>query len=193
MSEPELVLASRSPRRHQLLNMLHIAHVVDPVEVDEHVVPGEDPRGFTQRLATEKAQAGSASHPTSWVLGADTVVVHDGAILGKPTSTEEAEHMLSTLAGARHEVVTALALARGDTVYEALDVTAVWMRDMPPEKIHAYVETGEPMDKAGSYAIQGLGSVLVERIEGDYFSVMGLPVRLVVELMDRAGLDYHFT
>ena len=193
MSELELVLASRSPRRHQLLNMLRIAHIVDPVEIDEQLVPGEDPRSFTQRLATEKARAGSARHPTRPVLGADTVVVRDGAILGKPSSTQEAEHMLATLADARHEVVTALALARGDTVHEALDVTAVWMRGMTPETIHAYVETGEPMDKAGSYAIQGLGSILIERIEGDYFSVMGLPVRLVVDLMDRAGLDYHFT
>jgi septum formation protein len=193
MSGPALILASRSPRRHQLLNMLRIAHVVDPVEVDEQVVPGEDPRGFTQRLATEKARAGSARHPARWVLGADTVVVRDGAILGKPASTGEAERMLASLAGARHEVVTALALARGDTVYEACDVTAVWMRSMTPDKISAYVRTGEPMDKAGSYAIQGLGSILVERIDGDYFSVMGLPVGLVVELMDRAGMDYHFT
>lgn len=193
MSEPGLVLASRSPRRHQLLAMLRIPHTVDPVEIDEDIVPGENPRELTQRLATEKAQVGSARHPTRWVLGADTVVVCDGAILGKPTSTNEAERMLATLAATRHEVVTAVALARGDMVHRAIDVTAVWMRELTPQRIHAYVETGEPMDKAGSYAIQGLGSVLVERIEGDYFSVMGLPVRLVVELMDRAGLDYHFT
>ncbi len=193
MSEPELVLASRSPRRHQLLNMLRIAHVVDPVAIDERVMPGEGPQRFAQRTAREKAQAGCARHPERWVLAADTVVVLDGAILGKPKSSLEAEEMLAELAGARHEVVTAIALARGDTVHEARDVTAVWMGAMTPEKIRAYVQTGEPMDKAGSYGIQGFGSILVERIEGDYFSVMGLPVRLVVELMHRAGLGYQFT
>ncbi len=193
MSEPELVLASRSPRRHQLLNMLRIAHVVDPVAIDERVMPGEAPQRFAQRTARGKARAGSARHPERWVLGADTVVVLDGAILGKPRSSVEAEGMLAELAGVRHEVVTAIALARGDTVHEARDVTAVWMGAMTPERIRAYVQTGEPMDKAGSYGIQGFGSILVERIEGDYFSVMGLPVRLVVELMQRAGLGYQFT
>ncbi len=193
MNTASLVLASRSPRRRQLLEMLGISHVVDPVEVDELPRPGEDPEHYAIRLAREKARAGSKRHPDIWVLGADTVVVFDGRILGKPESPTAAEDMLLELAGNRHRVVSAVALARGDDMRDACDVTLVWMRQMTRERARAYVQTGEPLDKAGSYGIQGLGAVLVDRIEGDYFSVMGLPLRLVVDLMSAAGIPYNFT
>ncbi len=193
MNTATLVLASRSPRRHQLLEMLGISHVVDPVEVDELLRPGEDPEHYAIRLAREKARAGSERHPDIWALGADTVVVLDGRVLGKPESPTAAENMLLELAGNRHRVVSAVALARGDDVRDACDVTSVWIRQMTREGARAYVQTGEPLDKAGSYGIQGLGAVLVDRIEGDYFSVMGLPLRLVVDLMNAAGIPYNFT
>ena len=193
MNTASLVLASRSPRRRQLLEMLGISHVVDPVEVDELPRPGEDPEHYAIRLARGKARAGSKRHPDIWVLGADTVVVLDGKMLGKPESPTAAEDMLLELAGNRHRVVTAVALARGDDMRDACDVTSVWIRQMTRERAQAYVQTGEPLDKAGSYGIQGLGAVLVDRIEGDYFSVMGLPLRLVVDLMSAAGIPYNFT
>ena len=193
MTRNDLVLASSSPRRRQLLDMLGIPHIADPVEIDEQILAGEDPEHYPCRLARDKARAGSEKHAGSWVLGADTVVVLDGEILGKPRSTEEAESMLLELAGNCHRVVTGVALAKDDDLYEARDVTSVWFRPITAELARAYVRTGEPMDKAGSYAIQGLGAVFVDRIEGDYFGVMGLPVRLVVDLMRAAGMSYNFT
>lgn len=187
------MLASRSPRRRRLLEMLGISHTVYPVEIDEQVRAGENPEDYASRLAGEKARAGSQQHPGRWVLGADTVVVVGSDMLGKPQSVVEAESMLTRLAGNRHRVITAVSLVRGDQSHEARDVTAVWFRPMTREMVREYVRTGEAMDKAGSYAIQGRGAVLVERIEGDYFGVMGLPVRLVVDLMKAAGVPYSFT
>ena len=193
MTRNDMVLASGSPRRRQLLNMLGVPHEVDPVEIDEQILAGEDPEHYACRLARDKARAGSKKHAGRWVLGADTVVVIGGEILGKPRSTEEAESMLLQLAGNRHRVVTGVALAKDDDLYEARDVTSVWFRPITAEQARSYVRTGEPMDKAGSYAVQGLGAVFVDRIEGDYFGVMGLPVRLVVDLMQAAGMPYTFT
>ena len=176
-----------------MLEMLGISHVVDPVQIDERLQVGEDPERYAQRLAREKARVGSHRHPGKWVLGADTVVVLDKETLGKPSSSDEAEEMLLRLAGKCHRVVSAVALVRGEDVHEAHDVTSVWMRSVTRETARQYVATGEPLDKAGSYAIQGVGAVLVDRIEGDYFGVMGLPVRLVVELMGLAGIPYSFS
>ena len=193
MTRPALVLASGSPRRHQLLEMLGISHDVDPVEIDERHRVGEDPEQYASRLAREKARVGSKMHADRWVLGADTVVVLDGDVFGKPNSPAEAESMLLRLAGNRHRVITAVALVRGDEVHAARDVTSVWMRTATAETVRSYVQTGEALDKAGSYGIQGFGAVLVDRIEGDYFAVMGLPVRLVVDLMQAAGIPYSFT
>ncbi len=193
MSEEALVLASQSPRRRRLLEMLGISHIVHPVEIDEQMRAGENPEDCACRLAREKARAGSQHHPGRWVLGADTMVVLGSDILGKPRSPVEAESMLTRLAGKRHRVITAVALVRGDQSHEARDVTTVWFRPMTRGMAREYVRTGEAMDKAGSYAIQGRGAVLVERIEGDYFGVMGLPVRLVVDLMKAAGVPYSFT
>ena len=193
MTAGMLLLASSSPRRSYLLEMLGIPHVVGPVKVDEAPLPGEDPEHYARRLARAKARAGSQKHADRWVLGADTAVVLEGTILGKPGSPDEASEMLLALAGNRHLVVSAVALARGQDLHEACDVTSVWIRPMSSETARAYVATGEPLDKAGSYGIQGVGAVLVDRIEGDYYGVMGLPVRLLTDLMRAAGIPYSFT
>jgi len=190
---PALILASQSPRRRQLLEMLAVPHQVRPVSVDETPRPGEDPEHYVIRLAREKAVTGAERDSGSWVLGADTTVVIGGDLLGKPTTVDDAEGMLARLSGVQHDVITAVALARDGTVLERVDRTTVWFGPLSPERIRAYVATGEPMDKAGAYGAQGLGAALIERIDGDFFSVMGLPVRLVVELLDQAGIAHTLT
>ncbi|NIM48298.1 MAG: septum formation inhibitor Maf [Gemmatimonadales bacterium] len=189
-----IVLASSSPRRQRLLDMLGIPHLVDPAQVEECRQPGESPKAMAVRLATEKARCVALRHSDNPVLAADTVVVVDDRVLGKPAGPAEAEEMLGHLAGRDHRVITAVALALpGAEVLHRCDVTRVWFRSLSPALIRAYVATGEPLDKAGSYGVQGYGAVLVERVEGDFFGVMGLPLRLVVELLEAAGQPYRFT
>ncbi|HEX9726905.1 MAG TPA: nucleoside triphosphate pyrophosphatase [Gemmatimonadales bacterium] len=188
-----IVLASRSPRRSELLALLRIDHTVEPAEIDERPYDGESPGHAAERLALAKARAVARRRPGCAVIGADTIVVREGVMLGKPASTADAEAMLRGLAGRRHQVVTAVALVRGADEWARTDATHVWIRPMSDELIRAYVETGEPMDKAGSYGLQGFGAVLVERIEGDAFGVIGLPVRLLFDLLEAAGTPYRFT
>jgi septum formation protein len=188
-----IVLASSSPRRTALLTMLGIAHEVEPAQIDETPQNGETPRQRATRLARDKARSVAERYPGRVVLGADTVVVLGDEMLGKPTSPDDAIAMLGRMSGRDHTVVTAVALARDDQMWDRVDETRVWIRDLPDELIGDYVATGEPLDKAGSYGLQGLGTVLVERIEGDYFGVIGLPLRLVVELLAEAGTPYRFT
>ena len=183
-----LTLASASPRRRQLLEMLGIPVVVQPSHIPEERRPGEWPEAYASRLAREKA----LSIPGDLVLGADTTVVLGDELLEKPQDDEDAVRMLLTLQGRTHRVVTAVALCAGGAVHEALDVTSVTFRPAGEAFIRAYVATGEPRDKAGAYGIQGFGASLVERIEGDFFGVMGLPVRLVLDLLARAGHPYRF-
>ena len=190
--QERLVLASSSPRRTQLLDMLGIPHEVDPAHINEDPHSGERAEQLARRLAKEKALAVAKRRPRRWVLGADTVVVIDGELLGKPDSPLHAEAMLGRLAGREHQVVTAVALVRDGVAHEACDVTRVRFRSMTAELIRAYVETGEPLDKAGAYGVQAGGAALVERIEGDFFGVMGLPLRLVVSLLEQAGMPYRF-
>lgn len=188
MTERVLTLASASPRRRQLLDMLGIPVVVKPSHIPERHDPGESPAAYTGRLARAKAAGVSGA----WVLGADTTVVLDGELLEKPADPEDAVRMLSVLQGRTHEVVTAVALMAGGVARERVDVTRVTFRPMDEPFLRAYVATGEPMDKAGAYGIQGYGAALVERIDGDFFGVMGLPVRLVLELLDESGWPYRF-
>ena len=183
-----LVLASQSPRRRQLLEMLGIPVVVSPAHVQEIPLPRETPLAYTRRLARDKARA----VPGAYVLGADTTVVLGDHLLEKPADREDAVRMLTRLQGRRHDVVTAVCLVHDGTEYEAQDTTAVYFRAMDEAYLRAYVATGEADDKAGAYGIQGYGAALVERIEGDFFSVMGLPVQLVLELLRRAGWEYRF-
>ena len=185
---PTLVLASASPRRQQLLEMLHLPILVSPAHVQEIPLPREAPLAYSRRLARDKARA----VPGRLVLGADTIVVLDGRILEKPTDDDDALRMLLELQGRTHTVVTSICLLADGKELEASDETAVTFRSADAEWLRRYVATGEPHDKAGGYGIQGWGAALVERIEGDYFSVMGLPVRLVLRLLEEAGYPYSF-
>lgn len=183
-----LILASRSPRRTQLLSMLGIPHRVEAADVQEMPLPREAPAAYVRRLARDKARAVAGA----WVLGADTTVAVGDDILEKPTDEADALRILKSLQGRRHEVHTAVCLRADGKEYEAQDATAVFFRAADDELLRAYIATGEPMDKAGAYGIQGYGAALIERIEGDFFGVMGLPVRLVLDLLGRAGWEYRF-
>ena len=185
----ELILASRSPRRRQLLEMLGIPVQVQPADISETSRPHETPVEYAERLAVEKAGAVSGE----FVLGADTIVVLDGSVLEKPDDPEEAVAMLLRLQGKTHQVITACALHSPNGLHTATDITQVTFRPAAEDMVRAYVATGEPLDKAGAYGIQGYGAAFVERIEGDFFGVMGLPVRLVLDLLEQGGWRYTFT
>lgn len=188
-----IVLASGSPRRKQLLEMLHIPFRVIPPDVDEHVLPGESPDAYVTRLSRAKAAAVASRAPGDVILAADTTVVLDGKIFEKPQSPADAVRMLLELQARTHEVLTAVAVARDGELAQALDVSRVTFRPVDRATLEAYVATGEPLDKAGAYAIQGLGAPLIERVEGDFFGVMGLPLRLALDLLARFGRPYRFT
>jgi len=188
-----IVLASGSPRRKQLLEMLRIPFRVIAPDVDEHVLPGEKPDAYVTRLSRAKAQAVVALAAGDVVLAADTTVVIDNEILGKPVSPEDAVRMLERLQGRTHQVLTSVAVAESGRLDQALDVSRVIFRPNDRSTLEAYVATGEPLDKAGAYAIQGLGAPLIERVEGDFFGVMGLPLRLALDLLAKFGRPYRFT
>jgi septum formation protein len=173
-----LVLASRSPRRREILRQAGIPFVVRPVEADETPLPGEAARDYVTRIAQEKASAAAAA-PGEIVLGADTTVVIQGEILGKPLDAADARRMLHMLSGQRHEVLTGICLRSANRVVEDCAETSVWFAPLSPQEIQDYAASGEPMDKSGAYAIQGLASKFIQRIEGCYFNVMGLPVAMV--------------
>jgi septum formation protein len=189
METPTLVLASGSPRRRELLSGLGLTFTVRPADLDESILPGEAPEQHVQRLAQEKAAARAESG--EWVLAADTVVVIDGDILGKPRDVAEARGMLRKLAGRRHTVFSGVALVDGSSQRSTHGVarTTVDIVTITDEDITWYVATGEPMDKAGAYAIQGLGALFVEGIEGNYTNVVGLPIPLTRSLFRELGFD----
>ena len=188
-----IVLASGSPRRKQLLEMLRIPFRVIAPGVDEHVLPGEKPDAYVTRLSRAKAQAVVARAPGEVILAADTTVVLGGKIFEKPTSPTNAVEMLEQLQGKTHDVLTAVAVAENGRLEQALDVSRVTFRPNSRKTLEEYVATGEPLDKAGAYAIQGLGAPLIERVEGDFFGVMGLPLRLALDLLARFDRPYRFT
>lgn len=188
----DLVLASASPRRRQLLAQIGLAFRVRESDVDEGplLAGAGDPRRLTRGLALAKAMAVGRFETDALVLAADTVVVLDGEILGKPRDAEEAAAMLSRLQGRTHRVVTGVAVLDAATGRSrtAAEETRVTLRELSPGEIAAYVAGGEPMDKAGAYAVQGLGAVLVTRIEGCYYNVVGLPLALTADLLQEFGL-----
>ncbi|MGH7614709.1 MAG: Maf family protein [Gemmatimonadales bacterium] len=188
-----IILASGSPRRRQLLEMLRIPHRVVAPDVDESRRDGEAPERYVVRLAHAKARTIVERAPGEVVLAADTTVVLAGELFGKPVDAADAVAMLSRLQGRTHEVMTAVAVARDERIEHALDVSHVTFRPADRAMLSAYVATGEPLDKAGAYAIQGLGAPLIERVEGDFFGVMGLPLRLALDLLERFGRPYRFT
>jgi septum formation protein len=188
-----IVLASGSPRRKQLLEMLRIPFRVIAPDVDEHVLPGERPDAYVTRLSRSKAQAVVALAANDVILAADTTVVIDNEILGKPVSPADAVRMLERLQGRTHQVLTSVVVAENGRLEQALDVSRVTFRPNDRRTLEEYVATGEPLDKAGAYAIQGLGAPLIERVEGDFFGVMGLPLRLALDLLAKFGRPYRFT
>lgn len=199
----KLILASASPRRLELLARIGLAPTVMAADIDESVLPGESPADFVLRVATDKAHVvwasvrdaapgrGGISRREAVVLAADTAVIRDGEPLGKPVDRADAIAMLSSLTGRSHDVLTAVVAIGDDGVeHSVLSRATVTMASADHAEIEWYVSTGEPMDKAGSYAIQGIGAVLVERIEGDPTTVIGLPLRDTVELLGSAGIHW---
>ncbi len=173
-----LVLASQSPRRSEILRQAGIPFVVRAANIDETPIEGERPEDYVRRLAEEKARAVQAG-PGETVLAADTTVVIDGTMLGKPADAEDAARMLRLLEGRRHEVLTGICFRNATTATVDWAQTGVWFSHMTEAEIAAYVASGEPVDKAGAYAIQGLASKFIQKIDGCYFNVVGLPIALV--------------
>ena len=193
-----LVLASASPRRQELLRNAGVRFVVQPTNIPEVPQPGEAPRAFAERMAREKALTVFRRRPNDFVLGADTIVIVDGEILGKPRDSADAVRMLRVLSGRTHQVITGVCLVsprlrtedwRQQAGFEDIrsETTLVTMDPLGDDDIHSYVSTGEPTDKAGAYAIQGRASRWVSHIEGDYFNVVGLPVSLVYKMLREHG------
>lgn len=185
-----LILASASPRRRELLAAAGLAFRVDAADVDETPWPAETPDAYAERLARAKAAAVAARWPHAPVLGADTVVIVDGEILGKPTDVEDAARMLRRISGRSHTVLTAVAISWRGVMRSAMESTEVWVNALTGDEIAAYVASGEPMDKAGAYAIQGLASRFIPRIAGSYTNVVGLPVTTVLRLLSTYGGSY---
>lgn len=185
-----IILASASPRRRELLSLIGLDHDVRPADVDETLVAGEPPRAYAERLA--RAKAGAVTAPDTIAVGCDTIVVVDGAVLGKPRDAADATRMLQLLSGRSHLVMTAIAVACGGQLVSDVVQVGVTFRALRPAEIADYIATGEPMDKAGAYGIQGYGATIVDRVDGDYFAVMGLPLNRLVRLLESVGFEYRF-
>ena len=186
----DIVLASQSPRRQELLTQIGLTYRIHAVDIDEHIERPLPPGELVQAISREKAAACAALEgPEPLIIAADTVVALGHTILGKPHSEEEAAKMLRLLSGATHQVHTGFTLRRGDQVETGVCMTPVTFRDLSDAEISAYIATGEPMDKAGAYGIQGIGSLFVSDIQGDYFNVMGLPVYRLGLMLKDFGVD----
>lgn len=186
----KIVLASQSPRRKELLGRMGLEFVTQASKIDESAFDGLEARELVATLSREKAQwIARQLDGETLVIGADTVVVRDGAALGKPKDTEDAVAMLLSLSGRDHQVCTGVTVCRGDRVLTQVEETQVTFRDLTETEVRQYVSTGEPMDKAGAYGIQGLGGLLVEGIRGDYSNVVGLPVCRLGQMLKDFGVD----
>jgi septum formation protein len=187
-----VILASQSPRRRELLSLVGITHAVQPADIDETQWPNEDPRAYCERLARGKVAAVAEREPDALVVGSDTIVILDGDVLGKPADDAEARATLAQLSGRSHVVMTAVAVRWRGEVRSAVEQVGVTFHSLSAAEIAAYVATGEPMDKAGAYGIQGYGATIVARVDGDYFAVMGLPLQRLVRLLAELGVRYSF-
>ena len=185
-----LILASQSPRRKYLLDQAGLQFKVIPSRVDESTVPMTSPESYVRLLAEQKAQDIARQYPDNYVIGADTIVLMDGTILGKPKSRDEARQMLTRLSGKTHQVLTGFAVCctAGSYSYSDTVKTDVRFKNLAPEEIEWYIHTPEPFDKAGAYAIQGLGTFLVQSINGSYTNVVGLPICEIIELLLKEGI-----
>ncbi|PLS01303.1 Maf family protein [Neobacillus cucumis] len=187
-----LILASSSPRRKELLETLRLTFAISSSEVDESFDPKLSAEEVVMELAERKAQVVFQKNSDAFVIGSDTVVVADHQILGKPADEAEAISMLKRLSGRQHEVYTGVAIVSPTGTRKFYERTEVWFWELTDEDIHAYVQSGEPFDKAGAYGIQQLGSMLVKKINGDYFSVVGLPVSRTIRELKMAGYQLPY-
>jgi septum formation protein len=186
---PQIILASASPRRRELLNQINVRHLVQTADIDETPLSNESPSDYVQRLALEKALACRQKfNPTLPILAADTTVVLDNLIMGKPQNEADAFKMLEQLSGNTHCVFTAIALL-GNQQNIVISATEVTFKTLTQNEIHAYWQSGESLDKAGSYAIQGKGSLFIERINGSFSGVMGLPLFETAQLLALEGIE----
>ncbi len=194
MRKIHLVLASASPRRKELLQTIGVSFEIVPADIKEIMMRDESPISHVKRLSLEKAQKVSKKMPQTWVLGADTIVVKDGKVLGKPKDEKMARYMLKLLSGTDHKVYTGYAIIHSD--FPAKKIircvkSDVYIRPLGPDEIDSYIKTGEPMDKAGGYAVQGLGSAIVKKISGSYTNVVGLPLcEVAQDLKDLEIFDF---
>ncbi|KMT21535.1 Maf family protein [Clostridium cylindrosporum] len=186
----DIILASASSRRRDILKMFNLDFKVEPSNIDESISI-DDPYELVEKLAYDKAMNISYNKPNSLVIGADTIVYSNGTILGKPKSKDEAFKMLKSLSGREHFVITGVSLICKDKNISMKDheVTKVYFKNLSDDEILSYIETGDPLDKAGSYGIQGMASAFVEKIEGCYFNVVGLPTSKVYSLLGRIGVN----
>jgi septum formation protein len=182
-----LILASSSPRRKELLENLRLTFTISSSEVDESFDPTLSPEDVVMDLAERKAQVIFKENPEAFVIGSDTIVVAEGQVLGKPTDDANATGMLKMLSGKKHEVYTGVSILSPNGTARFFERTEVWFWELTDEEINFYVQSGEPLDKAGGYGIQQLGSMLVRKINGDYFAVMGLPVARTYRELKRLG------
>lgn len=186
----DVVLASQSPRRRELLGQMGLDFRIIIPDIDEHMDRFLPPDKLVEAISAEKAAAVAAGEgPESVIIAADTVVALDGEVLGKPHSEAQAAEMLGKLSGREHQVYTGFTVRQGERIVTDHQRSEVWFRSLSKQEIAAYIATGEPMDKAGAYGIQGLGSLLVEGIHGDYFNVMGLPVCMLGQTLKKFGID----
>jgi septum formation protein len=183
------ILASASPRRIELLSLLGLRFEIMPSNVDEKFMEGEAPRDHVLRLSEEKAKLASALHPEAWVIGADTIVIINGDVLGKPRTPDEAKEMLGKLSGQMHKVFTGFTVVRksADILIRDAVESSVRFREIPEDEMAWYIRSQEPYDKAGGYAVQGMGAFFIKEIYGSYTNVMGLPLCEVVDVLKRIG------
>ena len=187
-----LILASSSPRRKELLENLRLTFAISSSDVDESFEPGLSPEEVVMELAHRKAEIIFKKNPDAFVIGADTIVVANGQILGKPANEAEACNMLKRLSGRQHDVYTGVSIMSPKSSTQFFEKTEVWFWELTDEDILHYVQSGEPLDKAGAYGIQQLGSMLVKKINGDYFAVVGLPVARTIRELKRCGYQLPY-
>jgi len=188
----KVILASQSPRRRQLLELVGIDHEVSPADLDESIMSGELPEQYAERVAREKVDHVARGNGDALIIGADTIVVIDDIILGKPRDVDDAARMLRMLSGRSHTVMTAVAATHEGRTVSGVEIVDVTFLPLDDDRISRYIATGEPMDKAGAYGIQGYGATIVRRIDGDYFAVMGLSLVRLVAVLRELGIAYDF-